>query len=54
MVLTSSFDWTVKLWNPKVSGKPKKILTFDCAEDYVYDVAWNPVTIYYFYFYNYK
>ena len=46
MVLTSSFDWTVKLWNPKVnSGKPKCILTFDCAEDYVYDVAWNPVEI---------
>ncbi|EAR83965.3 cytoplasmic dynein intermediate chain (macronuclear) [Tetrahymena thermophila SB210] len=43
MVLTSSFDWTVKLWNPKVSGKPKKVLTFDCSEDYVYDVAWNPV-----------
>lgn len=44
MVLTSSFDWTVKLWNPRVSGgKSKNILTFDSAEDYVYDVAWNPM-----------
>lgn len=44
MVLTSSFDWTVKLWNPRGTGKPKNILTFDSAEDYVYDVAWNPVS----------
>lgn len=45
MVLTSSFDWTIKLWDPKVSGKTNSVLTFDSAEDYVYDVAWNPVLI---------
>ena len=43
MVLTSSFDWTVKLWNPKQNGEFKHIWTFDYSEDYVYDVAWNTV-----------
>jgi dynein intermediate chain len=34
-------DWSVKLWNPKVTTEC--IATFEGAEDYVYDVAWNPV-----------
>jgi dynein intermediate chain, cytosolic len=37
--LSSSFDWTVKLWNPKQKKEP--IITFESAEDYVYDVCWN-------------
>ncbi|KAM3143896.1 hypothetical protein pb186bvf_003947 [Paramecium bursaria] len=39
LVLTSSYDWTVKLWNPRVSNQ--ELMTFECSEDYVYDVAWN-------------
>ena len=39
MVLTSSFDWSVKLWNPKLKNEP--LCTFESAEDYVYDVCWN-------------
>ncbi|EGR27431.1 hypothetical protein IMG5_196130 [Ichthyophthirius multifiliis] len=43
LVLTSSFDWTVKLWNPKQGGEFKHIQTFDYSEDYVFDVQWNTV-----------
>lgn len=39
MLLTSSFDNTIKLWNPKISSK--SLWTFE-REDYVYDVQWNP------------
>jgi dynein intermediate chain len=39
LTLSSSFDWSVKLWNPKVSNEC--FLSFDSAEDYVYDVAFN-------------
>jgi len=37
--LTSSTDWTCKLWNQK-STKP--IYSFEDAGDYVYDVKWCP------------
>lgn len=40
LVLTSSFDWTVKLWSPQAKQSLK---TFENFEDFVYDVAWNPV-----------
>jgi dynein intermediate chain len=40
LLLSSSFDWSVKLWNPKT--KNDYIASFESAEDYVYDVAWNP------------
>lgn len=39
MVLSSSFDWTVKLWSPKFKNKP--LITFESSDDYVYDVCWN-------------
>jgi dynein intermediate chain len=38
--LTSSFDWTVKLWNVRDS-RPLLSLEDNC--DYVYDVRWSPV-----------
>ncbi|XP_069120987.1 cytoplasmic dynein 1 intermediate chain 2-like isoform X19 [Argopecten irradians] len=38
--LTSSFDWTIKLWSIKDS---KFIHSFEDNSDYVYDVQWSPV-----------
>jgi dynein intermediate chain len=40
-MLSSSFDWFLKLWNPKITNQCLK--TFDYAEDYIYDVQWNPI-----------
>lgn len=40
LFLTSSYDWTVKLWSLK-SSKP--LYTFESARDYVYDAQWSPV-----------
>ncbi|XP_071055684.1 cytoplasmic dynein 1 intermediate chain isoform X5 [Onthophagus taurus] len=40
MFLTSSFDWTVKLWSLR-DNKP--IYSFEDNGDYVLDVAWSPV-----------
>lgn len=39
LVLTSSFDWTVKLWHPDYK---ESLRTFEASEDYVYDVKWHP------------
>jgi len=39
--LTTSFDWTVKLWNLKEPGKP--LYSFENNSDYVYDVQWSPI-----------
>jgi dynein intermediate chain, cytosolic len=39
LVLTSSYDWTVKLWNPE---NKDAVRTFESSEDYIYDVAWHP------------
>lgn len=40
LFLTSSFDWTIKLWNNKTS---KVLYSFEDNGDYVYDVEWSPV-----------
>ena len=40
LMLSSSVDWTVKLWNTKISRNP--ILSFENYEDYVYDAKWSP------------
>jgi len=40
LCLTSSFDWSVKLWRVKQFQSP--VLTLDTFEDYVYDVRWHP------------
>ncbi|KAL1138834.1 hypothetical protein AAG570_008896 [Ranatra chinensis] len=39
LFLTSSFDWTVKLWNLK---ETKPLYSFEDNGDYIYDVAWSP------------
>jgi dynein intermediate chain len=41
LLLSSSVDWSVKLWNPKM--KKTAILSFDIYDDYVFDVKWSPV-----------
>jgi WD40 repeat protein len=38
--LTSSYDWTVKLWSNKLS---RPLMTFESAREYVLDVQWSPV-----------
>uniref|UniRef100_A0A8C4ISY9 Dynein cytoplasmic 1 intermediate chain 2 n=1 Tax=Dicentrarchus labrax TaxID=13489 RepID=A0A8C4ISY9_DICLA len=39
LFVTSSFDWTVKLWSTK-NNKP--LYSFEDNSDYVYDVMWSP------------
>jgi len=40
LFLTSSFDWTVKLWSSK---KFTPLYSFENAGDYIMDVGWSPV-----------
>jgi len=40
LFLTSSIDWTVKLWSLKEN---KPLWSFEDNGDYVYDVAWSPI-----------
>ncbi|KAG1946982.1 cytoplasmic dynein 1 intermediate chain 1 isoform X1 [Pimephales promelas] len=40
LFVTSSFDWTVKLWSTKQN---KPLYSFEDNADYVYDVMWSPV-----------
>lgn len=40
LFLTSSFDWTVKLWNVK---EQRPLHSFEDHSDYVLDVAWSPI-----------
>lgn len=47
LLLSSSMDWSVKLWNVKKSTFP--LLHFDgMYEDYVTDVKWHPIAPYAF------
>jgi dynein intermediate chain len=39
LMLTSSLDWTVRLWNTKTRSMER---LFDDAQDYVMDVKWSP------------
>lgn len=53
LVLTSSVDWTVKLWRaggnaPKVAAGSgtsfiSPLKSFEEADDYIYDVRWHPI-----------
>lgn len=43
LMLSSSMDWTVKLWYPKNESKYDPIATFECSQEYVNDVQWSPV-----------
>lgn len=40
LFLTSSIDWTIKLWSVKDT---KPIYSFEDNSDYVMDVAWSPI-----------
>ncbi len=39
LFVTSSMDWTVKLWSLKEN---RPLYSFEDNQDYVYDVAWSP------------
>ena len=38
-MLSSSYDWSTKMWTPKQSTK--SLVSFE-SDDYLYDVQWNP------------
>ncbi|EDV27646.1 uncharacterized protein TRIADDRAFT_20566, partial [Trichoplax adhaerens] len=40
LFLTSSFDWSVKLWTQKAT---RPLHSFEGYSDYVYDVKWSPI-----------
>mmetsp|Transcript_15359 Transcript_15359/g.30191 ORF Transcript_15359/g.30191 Transcript_15359/m.30191 type:complete len:592 (+) Transcript_15359:33-1808(+) len=40
LYLTSSYDWTVKLWS---NTSARALYTFESAKDYVFDARWSPV-----------
>ncbi|XP_071941980.1 cytoplasmic dynein 1 intermediate chain 2-like isoform X2 [Antedon mediterranea] len=40
LFLTSSFDWTIKLWSTK---QQKLVYSFEDNSDYIYDVMWSPI-----------
>ena len=40
LLLSSSMDWTVKLWCP--SSRKTPLHTFESAQEYVYDARWCP------------
>lgn len=40
LFLTSSIDWTIKLWSLKEN---RPLYSFEDNGDYVYDVAWSPI-----------
>lgn len=40
LLLSASMDWTVKLWCPNTKLDP--VVTFESAQEYVYDARWSP------------
>jgi len=40
LAVTTSFDWSAKVWSVKQSTNP--VLSLDNYEDYVYDARWHP------------
>jgi WD40 repeat protein len=40
LLASSSYDWSSKIWNPKLS---QNYLTSFEGDDYVYDSQWNPL-----------
>lgn len=42
LYLTSSTDWTVKLWSLRDKQR-RPVHIFDYFDDYVYDVQWSPI-----------
>ncbi len=40
LLLSSSMDWTVKLWCPNTRLDP--LVTFESSQEYVYDARWSP------------
>jgi len=40
LLLSSSFDWTVKLWQPNTKKAP--LFSFQSSQEYIYDVQWSP------------
>ncbi|UXI18717.1 calcium-responsive transactivator [Sarcoptes scabiei] len=41
LFLTSSFDWTFKLWSTRDANK--LLYSFEDGSDYLYDVRWSPI-----------
>jgi dynein intermediate chain len=41
LMLSSSYDWSIKLWYPKIRTDP--LMTFEASQEYIYDVQWSPV-----------
>ena len=39
LLLSSSMDWTVKLW---CTQKLDPVMTFESSQEYVYDARWSP------------
>ena len=40
LLLSSSMDWTVKIWSPNTKYSP--LFTFESSQEYVYDAQWSP------------
>jgi len=42
LFLSTSTDWTCKLWNSKIQSSNKLVYSFEDASDYIYDAKWCP------------
>ena len=43
LLLSTSVDWSCSLWSDKHPDKP--LMTFEYAEDYIYDAKWSPIHV---------